>query len=430
MLSGTVRETLSAKKVPGWKDERFTAIVCSAIVPSMVPERADRAHSLHINSALNHSFVGAPSPSRENSQVQNAYYHHGSRTESPPESSSMTATESVRSSMLHRDTSYSSLRNLSLYHLTAKQHFLIAICRDISLLPPICSGISSLRIAWEFISAPEGDRQYPLSVVAVFRRSLLKFVKRTLRQQNGELGDVGAISRLSSPRDALDNHTWLQSALRSTRSSEYLLCSLWCLVSMYLSYSILDSLMVRWIMKYSTFAAILRIFSMSLMIVTVELLLLSSLSPNAEYYLHSWILISCILTGVYIWQSFLTSNLSYIEDNTTSTTSEPSTNLSSSAGASIIRTDSLENTNQAPVLISAFGEQSQLRSPVRRKRLKKFDFSFSKKRSIDLYNITVFCVVPVGLASFVTMLGLLRNLIIQRLDVEQLDRLFKEMSQE
>ncbi|AGO14216.1 AaceriAER423Cp [[Ashbya] aceris (nom. inval.)] len=397
----------------------------------MVPERVDRAHSLHVNSTLTHGAVGAPSPSRESLQVQNAYYHQGSRIESPPESSSMTATESMRSSMLlHRDTSYSSLRNLSLYHLTAKQHFLIAICRDISLLPPICSAISSLRIAWEFLSAPEGDRQYPLSVVAVFRRSLLKFVKRTLRQQIGELGDVGAISRLSAPRDALDNHTWLLSALRSTRSSEYLLCSLWCLVSMYLSYSILDSLMVRWIMKYSTFAAILRIFSMSLMIVTVELLLLSSLSPNAEYYLHSWILISCILTGVYIWQSFLTSNLSYIEDDTASTASEPSTNLSSSAGASIIRTDSLENTTQAPTVISAFGDQPQLRSPGRRKRLKKFDFSFSKKRSIDLYNITVFCVVPVGLASFVTMLGLLRNLIIQRLDVEQLDRLFKEMSQE
>ena len=53
-------------------------------------------------------------------------------------------------------------------------------------------------------------------------------------------------------------------------------------------------------------------------------------------------------------------------------------------------------------------------------------FSFSTKRTIDLYNITVFCVVPVGLASFITMVGLLRNLFIQRLDVEQLARILQD----
>lgn len=105
-------------------------------------------------------------------------------------------------------------------------------------------------------------------------------------------------------------------------------------------------------------------------------MLLASLSPNGDYYLHTWILISCVLTGAYIWQNYITSNLNY-------------------------------------------GVNMDQEKP-RRKYLR-----FSKKRTIDLYNITVFCVVPVGLASFITMIGLLRNLVIQRLDVEQLGRMLR-----
>lgn len=39
------------------------------------------------------------------------------------------------------------------------------------------------------------------------------------------------------------------------------------------------------------------------------------------------------------------------------------------------------------------------------------------KRKIDLYNLIVFAVVPIGVASFVSMVGLVRLLVILRLDI-------------
>lgn len=84
--------------------------------------------------------------------------------------------------------------------------------------------------------------------------------------------------------------------------------------------------------------------------------LVSILSPDTTYRLHVWILISCILTVAYTVQNFVTSNVS------------------------------LER----------------------------------KRRSVDLYNIAVFAVVPVGLASFITMLGLMRSIMILQYQYEDL----------
>ena len=39
---------------------------------------------------------------------------------------------------------------------------------------------------------------------------------------------------------------------------------------------------------------------------------MNSLSPENSYFLHTWIIISCVLTCGYIWQSYLTSDLNYI----------------------------------------------------------------------------------------------------------------------
>ena len=47
-----------------------------------------------------------------------------------------------------------------------------------------------------------------------------------------------------------------------------------------------------------------------------------------------------------------------------------------------------------------------------------------KSRSVDLYNIAVFAVVPVGIASFLTMISLLWSLMILRIDLEIPDRVF------
>ncbi|CCK73057.1 Eos1p KNAG_0M02040 [Huiozyma naganishii CBS 8797] len=264
-----------------------------------------------------------------------------------------------------------SFKTLSLAHLTAIQHMLMAVCRDVSLLPPLYHGFASLRRAWRTSLQSGGLQLYePQSLrntLAIFwqtyRASSLASTSSTV---------PGATAGSVAPGSIL------LTTLITARASEYSLCSLWCLVSLYLSFATLDSLMVRWIVKYSTMAAILRMFSMSLILVTFELLLLSSLSPENDYYLHTWILISCVLTAAYIWQSYLTSDLQYV-------------------GAA---------------------SNGRKRKSVTR----------HNKRTIDLYNITVFCVVPVGLASFITMLFLLRILFIQRLDVEQLARLLRDLS--
>ncbi|EMG48106.1 hypothetical protein G210_1387, partial [Candida maltosa Xu316] len=94
-----------------------------------------------------------------------------------------------------------SIKQLGLKFLNARQHFLLAFCRDVSLIPP-CIGLVK---AWR------------------------------LSYYNNEI---------------IDN------VLTSARGSEHFLTGLWCIVAAYLSYSILDSLLVRWIVIYSTSAAI------------------------------------------------------------------------------------------------------------------------------------------------------------------------------
>lgn len=111
------------------------------------------------------------------------------------------------------------------------------------------------------------------------------------------------------------------------------------------------------IVTYSTLGAILRVLSCSTMNIVMIQSLHSLLSPDRTYLLHIWILISCILTVAYIIQNFVTSNL------------------------------------------ALSGKKNN--------------------RSVDLYNIAVFAVVPVGIASFITMLGLLRSLLILRLGLEE-----------
>lgn len=201
-----------------------------------------------------------------------------------------------------------SIKQLGLKFLNARQHFLLAFCRDVSLIPPVIGLVQSWKLSY----------------------------------YNEHKVDI------------LDN---------SPRGCEYFLTGIWCIVSAYLSYSILDSLLVRWIVTYLTSAAIVRVLSMLTIIITIELFLVGAFSDSGQKYgLHIWLLISCFLTCVYIVQNFVTSNLE----------------------------------------ISS------------RKGIRK------KARFFDIYNIVVFAVVPVGLASFVTMIGLLRSLLLLRMDIDQL----------
>lgn len=301
---------------------------------------------------------------------------------------------------------YASIKTLSLSNLTAKQHLLMAVCRDVSLLPPLVHIFTSLQQAWKIS----------------FRAKLKLYEPQSLKDTVKNLLESCVTNRTVSKAQDLTSSgsSLLLTTLTTARASEYLLCALWCLVSLYLTYSILDSLMVRWIVKYSTLAAILRMFSMSLIIVTVELLLLASLSPEGDYYLHTWILLSCIMTTAYIWQSYLTSNLNYVSHGDYGCEDGDDCNIRKNPSPSGSFEDIPSSTNSS----------TSLNSLPRRKNKRKLrkNFRFTKKRTIDLYNIIVFCVVPVGLASFITMIGLLRNLVIQRLDVEQLGRMLQSSS--
>lgn len=299
---------------------------------------------------------------------------------------------------------YSSIKTLSLSHLTAKQHLLMAICRDVSLLPPLTYMFTSLQRVWQISFQAKTKLYEPQSI----KETITTFVETYVANSSTSTFYNG-----SSNGSAM-----LLSTLTTARASEYLLCSLWCIVSLYLTYSILDSLMVRWIVKYSTLAAILRMFSMSLIIVTLELLLLASLSPQGDYYLHTWILLSCVLTGAYIWQSYLTSNLNYVshDDYEEEPEQDEPTKCSDTSDYDELSFSTSSTSSLTPSRAN--------RSRKGKRKLRK-TFKFTKKRTVDLYNIIVFCVVPVGLASFITMIGLLRNLVIQRLDVEQLGRILQ-----
>ncbi|RLP67301.1 hypothetical protein L150_06103 [Candida albicans Ca529L] len=208
----------------------------------------------------------------------------------------------------------SSIKQLGLKFLNARQHFLLASCRDVSLIPPLIGLIRS----WRMIYSNDANN---------YNQAL-----------NGD-------------------------GVTLIRGSEHFLTGLWCIVAGYLSYSILDSLLVRWIMTYSTSAAIVRVLSMSTIIITIELYLINTTSAITDYGLHIWIFISCVLTFTYIVQNFVTSNLELI---------------------------------------------NYYKRTTIHKRARFFDF----------YNIVVFAVVPVGLASFVTMVGLLRSLLLLRIEID------------
>lgn len=205
------------------------------------------------------------------------------------------------------------LKILGLNFLNARQHLALAICRDFVLIPPLYHAFICFKTAY-YLDHPN------------------------LHSSDNDTTSV-IVGQLISPG-----------------SSEHFIAGIWCLVAAYLSFTVIDGLVVRWIVTYQTSAAILRVLSMSMLLITIEQATLAIFSPGGTYSLHTWILISCILTGAYILQNFVTSNLD------------------------------LKNENKA--------------------------------RSVDYYSITVYAVVPVGLASFVSMIGLLRALLILRLDIE------------
>lgn len=196
------------------------------------------------------------------------------------------------------------VKTVGLKFLSARQHFLLATCRDLSLIPCV---VGLCRSWWVLFDS--GSDEIAKSVIT------------------------------------------------TARVSEHFLTGLWCIVAGYLLFSVLDGLMVRWIVGYLITGAIVRMAAMSAILVAVEEYLVAAFSAEGfNYALHTWILISCALTVMFIVQNFITSNI-------------------------------------------------DLKGKYR-------------PRFFDFYKIAVFAVVPVGMASFITMIGLLRSLLILRLDID------------
>ncbi|WPK23758.1 hypothetical protein PUMCH_001004 [Australozyma saopauloensis] len=196
------------------------------------------------------------------------------------------------------------VKTVGLKFLSARQHFLLATCRDLSLIPCV---VGLCRSWWVFVKS--------------------------------------------------DGAEAVSSGITTARVSEHFLTGLWCIVAGYLLFSVLDGLMVRWIVGYSITGAIVRMAAMSAILVAIEEYLVAAFSAEGfNYALHTWILISCALTVMFIAQNFITSNI-------------------------------------------------DLKGKYR-------------PRFFDFYKIAVFAVVPVGMASFITMIGLLRSLLILRLDID------------
>lgn len=210
-------------------------------------------------------------------------------------------------------SSKKSLKITVLRFLSARQHFALAFCRDISLVPCIFGFIYSWKNTFFSKDCLSSDPIYG---------------------------------------------TPLKDTLADTHYFEQFLTGIWCIVSGYMSYSVLDNLMLRWIVTYLASATIVRMLTLSAVMITIEIYVINTFSSVSNTYsLHIWIFISCCLTAMFIVQSFVTLNLD------------------------------LKGKKRA--------------------------------RFFDMYNIAVFAVVPVGVASFITMIGLLRSLLILRLDLEE-----------
>ncbi|KAK9464893.1 N-glycosylation protein-domain-containing protein [Lipomyces arxii] len=139
----------------------------------------------------------------------------------------------------------------------------------------------------------------------------------------------------------------------SARAVELVLAALWGGVSAYLSYAFIDGLMLRWLVMYSSTGTILRLLSINTLMAALVRILISTFAQDSANLLSSWILIACLLTAAYTIQNFVTSNIAIEE----------------------------------------------------------------RARRVDIYHIAVFAVVPVGVASFITMLGLIRSLVIVRSNI-------------
>lgn len=170
-----------------------------------------------------------------------------------------------------------------------------------------------------------------------------------------------ALRVLSSIPNFLALYSYLNEArmclvstkLPSACAQGTLLPALWCAVSGYIVWLGLKRMIRRWVLTYSELAAVFRVITCMLInYLAVSLHTYFRVSRGTSVIdLQIWILVSVLLTTLYTLQTFVTSDI---------------------------------GTSQ-------------------------------RGRTVDLFHIAVYAVIPIGLASFITMLALIRNLMVLQL---------------
>ncbi|BFZ58030.1 hypothetical protein PYCC9005_005088 [Savitreella phatthalungensis] len=137
---------------------------------------------------------------------------------------------------------------------------------------------------------------------------------------------------------------------------------LWCCVASYLSFSVTDGLMLRWMFNYGPRACLVRLLTLDAFNYYITHFMIGT-AKRFNLLLPAWILISCLLTMAYIIQDWLTSHIA----------------------------------RQRPRRRLSGAERSARDEPDHELEDEEHD------RFVNLLEVCIFCVVPVGFASFVTM---------------------------
>lgn len=309
-----------------------------------------------------------------------------------------------------KNNSMKTLKSMVFAFMNPTQHIMLALCRDIPLW---CC------LYYMFIYFCEA---YRLMSSQSLQPMIFKISNKTRE-------DI-----------MKDYHRILMQNLVTTRSSEYFITGIWCFVSSFIVYSILDGLIVRWIVIYSVHAAIVRMCSISVCIVAFIRVTLLICSPTNLYLLHTWIFISCCFTACYIIQNFFVQDLDNkiikinngnqsndlnpngLSTNNLNTNSTAQNNKQNSEKNDTITSDAVyAEIRGIPKLIFKFKFilSSLLNGNLLRNRTAQLRTSW---KIFNYYNIIIYAVMPIGVASFITMIVLLRNILILKLDIETISK--------
>ncbi|GMM35363.1 Eos1 protein [Saccharomycopsis crataegensis] len=309
--------------------------------------------------------------------------------------------------------SMKALKAMVFSFLNPKQHLALAFCRDLPLW------LCLYYMAQYFYESY--DIQWGTGGTVNYEESVSMLVK-----QGG----------LSMDHEIMARNAIVLANMLSTRSSEYLITGMWCFVSSFMVYCVLDGLIVRWIVVYSVPAAIVRVLSMSVLLITIIRVTLVICCPSDAYLLHTWIFISCILTLTYIIQNFFVHDLNEKIVNDSKKRRGSHHHIPNVSYPDNEEVDDDNNDNYDDDDDDDYDSDDELDADaaVERKILRGTKKNIlanilngnirvaGSSRYFNYYNIVIYAVMPIGVASFLTMIVLLRNILILKVDVETIYR--------